>query len=172
MNGFGTGTITWNLNGFSETINGLITSGTASTCTIANNLAATASTLTLGDNDQSGTFGGTIQDGTGTVALTKIGAGIETLSGTVSYSGSTTVNGGTLALISSSGALSSSAIQINTNAVLDVSGVSGGSVGSSAGIGIDTGRLIANASGTSTANLTPPTHIFKWGSILPRSTSK
>ena len=153
MNGFGTGTITWNLNGFSETINGLITSGTASTCTIANNLAATASTLTLGDNDQSGTFGGTIQDGTGTVALTKIGAGIETLSGTVSYSGSTTVNGGTLALISSSGALSSSAIQINTNAVLDVSGVSGGSVGSSAGIGIDTGRLIANASGTSTANL-------------------
>jgi fibronectin-binding autotransporter adhesin len=154
MNGFGTGTITWNLNGFSETINGLITSGTASTCTIVNNSAtATASTLTLGDNDQSGAFGGAIQDGTGTVALTKIGAGIETLSGTVTYSGNTTVNGGTLVLISIAGALSSSAIQVNSGAVLDVSGVSGGSIGSSTGIGINGGRLIANASGSSINNL-------------------
>ena len=154
MNGFSTGTIAWNLNGFSETINGLITSGTASTCTIVNNSAtAIASTLTLGDNDQSGTFGGAIQDGTGTVALTKIGDGIETLSGTVTYSGNTTVIGGTLALISSSGALSSSAVQVNSGAVLDVSGVSGGSVGSATGIGINGGRLIASTAGSSINNL-------------------
>ena len=82
-----TGTIQWNLNGFSETINGLLTSGTAANCSIINNSNAVVSTLTLGDNDQSGTFGGNLFDGTGQLALTKIGAGAETLSGTVSYSG-------------------------------------------------------------------------------------
>ncbi len=152
MNGStSTGTIQWNLNGFSETINGLITSGTAANCSIINNSNASVSTLTLGDNDQSGTFAGSILDGTGMVALTKIGAGVETLSGTASYSGATTVNGGTLALINNSGALANSAIQVNTNAVLDVSGVTGGNV-SSSGVGIDSGSLFAAASGSTSVS--------------------
>ncbi len=151
MNGFSTGTIQWNMNGFSETINGLLTSGTASTCSIINN-GAVPSTLTLGDNDQSGTFGGTIQDGSSTTALTKIGAGIETLSGTTSYSGGTTVNGGTLALVGSSGALANSAVQVNPNAVLDVSAVTGGGVGSASGISVNGGSVFASISGSTSVS--------------------
>ena len=71
-NGFGKGNvvmaggnsrnITWNLNGFNETINGLGNTGPGESA-IINNGGATPSTLTVGDNDQSGTFGGTLQDG-------------------------------------------------------------------------------------------------------------
>ena len=125
MLGYGTGTITWNLNGFSETINGLSTPGTGPTCTILNN-GTTPSILTAGDNDQSGTFGGSINDGSAQVALTKIGGGILTLTGANTYSGPTTVNGGTLA-VSESGSIASSAlVSVNNGATLDMSEVIGG----------------------------------------------
>jgi len=54
--------------------------------------------LTLGVANGSGTFSGTIQNtsGAGTLALTKTGNGIQTLSGTNTYNGNTTVNDGTL----------------------------------------------------------------------------
>ena len=42
------------------------------------------------------TFSGTLQNGGGTVALTKSGTGTLTLSGTNTYTGATTVNAGTL----------------------------------------------------------------------------
>jgi len=55
-------------------------------------------TLTVGDDDASGTFGGTIDDGgTGaTVALTKIGNGTQHLTGQNTYTGPTTINAGAL----------------------------------------------------------------------------
>ena len=71
----------WDLHGFNETINGLSTSGTGPTCFIENIVATTVSTLTVGNNDQSGTFDGLLQDNGGNLALTKIGAGAETLTG-------------------------------------------------------------------------------------------
>lgn len=61
------------------------------------NSAATSATLTLGNNGASGSFGGTIEAfGTGPLGITKIGAGTQTLSGDNTYTGPTTVNGGTL----------------------------------------------------------------------------
>ncbi len=61
MQGFvSTETITWNMNGFNETINGLSIIGLPTVCFIQNNNSSTVSTLTVGDNDQSGTFGGTL----------------------------------------------------------------------------------------------------------------
>jgi len=98
--------VTLDLNGKTETINGLATpdtlGGVVSSVgiTLGNarvtNSNATASTLILGDNNQTAAYSGTILDGAGTIALTKIGAGRQTLSGANGYTGATTINGGSL----------------------------------------------------------------------------
>ena len=56
--------------------------------------------LTLGVANGSGTFSGSIQNtsGAGAIALTKTGSGSQTLSGTNSYNGNTTVEDGTLSI--------------------------------------------------------------------------
>ena len=100
----GVGTL--DLNGFSETINGL--SGTGS---VDNKATSTTSTLTIGGNNQGGTFNGVIQNSGGKLALTKMGSGTLTLTGTNTYSGNTTVNGGTLAF---------AVVSLATNATVSV----------------------------------------------------
>jgi autotransporter-associated beta strand protein len=96
-NGTGTGNVsvggTLDLNGFSETINGLNGSG------IVDNVAGgPAVTLTVGDNDASSTFSGILQNSVGTLNLVKTGSGVVALGGVNTITGSVTVNGGTLAL--------------------------------------------------------------------------
>jgi autotransporter-associated beta strand protein len=94
-----TGTL--DMNGYNETINGLISAGTiAGTAPLAivTNTNTTASQLTLGDNDQTTTYAGTIVDGAGTVRIVKIGKGIQTFSGLNTYTGGTAVDAGTLAI--------------------------------------------------------------------------
>jgi autotransporter-associated beta strand protein len=83
---------TLDLDGLSNTIGALSGSG------IVTDSVRMASTLTLvvGATNSSGVFAGGIQNGSGTVALTKIGTGTEILSGTSTYSGATTVSAGTL----------------------------------------------------------------------------
>ncbi|MCX5676421.1 MAG: autotransporter-associated beta strand repeat-containing protein, partial [Planctomycetota bacterium] len=80
------------LNTFSETINGLSGAGTVDT------VAGGTPTLTLGDNDATATFSGAIKNTAGTLALTKIGSGTQTLGGANTYDGLTTVSAGTLQL--------------------------------------------------------------------------
>jgi autotransporter-associated beta strand protein len=137
-----TGTITWDLNGFNETINGLLSAGNLAGCIILNNAASTTSTLTVGDYDQTATFGGSIQNGaggSGIVALTKIGGGRQTLTGVNTYTGPTTVKGGALAAplapaaggngtlaLSGAGSIAASQQIIVDGATLDVSEVTGG----------------------------------------------
>jgi autotransporter-associated beta strand protein len=61
--------------------------------------ATWANSLTVGVNGGGGTFTGTISDsGDDTLRLTKTGGGTQILTGTNSYRGNTTVNGGTLSL--------------------------------------------------------------------------
>ena len=79
------------LAGFSETINGLSGNGAIT------NSSGTAVTLSLGNNNGSGTFTGPIRE-TGAISLTKAGVGSITLSGPNYFSGNLTVSGGTLAL--------------------------------------------------------------------------
>ncbi len=93
----GNSTVTLDLNGFSDTINGLtVNAGTFATK--ITNSASGASVLAIGANDTTSSFSGTITDGGAgkTLAITKIGGGALTLSGANSYTGGTTVNGGTL----------------------------------------------------------------------------
>ncbi|HZZ27613.1 MAG TPA: autotransporter-associated beta strand repeat-containing protein [Pirellulales bacterium] len=107
--------ITLDLNGNSDTVNGLSSgAGVTGTIIIENLLASTTPTLTVGNNDQSASFAGAINDGGGTTAITKIGKGIQTLSGSNNYSGPTNINGGTLAV---TGTLNSSGVvNVNTSA--------------------------------------------------------
>jgi autotransporter-associated beta strand protein len=88
---------TLSLNGFSVSIGSL--SGTAGT---VNDNTATASTLSVGSNNASTTYGGLIANGAaGALSLIKNGVGTLTLTNTLnSYSGGTTINSGTLAVAS------------------------------------------------------------------------
>ncbi|MCX6875910.1 MAG: autotransporter-associated beta strand repeat-containing protein, partial [Verrucomicrobia bacterium] len=91
-----------------------------------------ALTLSLGNNDGSATFSGvisqTIGGGGGTIAVTKNGSGKQTLSGTMTYSGVTTINAGTLELQTPGsfasnivvGAANSPTLQLSSPLVTDI----------------------------------------------------
>ncbi len=124
-----------------NTINGLILLQNGGATTIrsdggslllASNISlvsgVTSRTLTL-SGASNGAIGGIVSDGspaTNILSLTKAGAGTWTLTTNNTYSGPTTINGGTLALGISGSISDTSAILLQSNAVLDVSAVSGG----------------------------------------------
>ncbi|OYY71813.1 autotransporter-associated beta strand repeat-containing protein [Sphingomonas sp. 28-63-12] len=79
--------------------------------------------LTVGVAGGSGQFDGTIANGGSPAGLTKVGAGVETLSGVNTYSGATTISGGTLALTGAGSIASSSGVI--ANGIFDISGHTG-----------------------------------------------
>lgn len=88
-----------NLNGFSETVDTLsggAPTGAGTRYGTVTNGGASAATLTVGAGNGTATFAGILQNGTGTLALTKSGTGVQTLSGNNTYSGLTTVSAGGL----------------------------------------------------------------------------
>ena len=117
---------TLDLGGFSNTIGSL-----AGTGTVTDSVAGTA-VLSAGSNNATTTFSGTLQNGAGTLALTKSGTGILTLSGTNTYSGATTVSAGTLQ--AGSGSALSATSDFTVSSTLDLNGFSN-SIGSLAGSG-------------------------------------
>ncbi len=108
--GAGTGNVVLNglldLNGFAQSINGL--SGTG----IVDNTAAGAATLTLGGNDATMSFGGTLQDTGGALTLAKTGTGTLTLTAANTYAGATTVSAGTLAFSNTAPFANTSALSL------------------------------------------------------------
>ena len=93
------------LNGYSMAVgalNGDIGPVNGFVGTILNDAASTNVTLTVGTGNASGAYAGVVADdssGTGgTVALTKLGTGTQTLTGANTYSGATTLKAGTLEL--------------------------------------------------------------------------
>jgi hypothetical protein len=123
---------TLDLNGYSETVGSLAGIGT-----VTSNAGATM-TLTAGGDNTSTTFSGVIQNGSSTgVSLSKTGSGALNLSGNNSYSGATSLLGGTLNMNSASaigtsaltifsgttiGNTSASAITLSTNNTVNLNG--------------------------------------------------
>jgi autotransporter-associated beta strand protein len=105
---------TVDLAGYSPGVSSL--SGLAGTITNSN---TSGSTLSV-NQAVTTTFGGTLQDGSGPLSLVKSGTGSLWLTGMNSYSGGTTLNGGTLA-ITNANSLGSGTLSIGP-ATLEVAG--------------------------------------------------
>jgi autotransporter-associated beta strand protein len=140
---------TLDLNGFSNQIGGLAGSGG----TVLNNGGA-ASVFNVGIDDTNTVnteYSGIIQNGSSNLSLTKRGAGTQTLSGVNTYTGHTTVSGGTLAINGSivspvtgeGGSIGGTGAISNTVTVL-----AGGSIAPGAPVGAFTVTGAINSSGT------------------------
>lgn len=124
IGGSTSGKALFDLNGTTQTINGLVaTSGNAANEIVQS--AVTGGKLVAGNNDASSTFDGVLQNGGGNLSLTKVGGGTLALTGNNTYTGNTTVSNGVLAL-SGSGSISNSAvITMADGTTLDASGLAG-----------------------------------------------
>ena len=106
----------FDLAGNHQTVNAL--SGVAGASLITNSATTTASTLTVGNGNGSGTtYSGVIENGLGTLALVKTGSGSQILAGANTYGGGTTVNAGTL-LFTQASALGSGAVGFGGSSTL------------------------------------------------------
>jgi fibronectin-binding autotransporter adhesin len=130
------------LNGTSQTVGNL--SGTGGT--IQNSASSTTSTLTIGNgNNGGGNFAGAIASGGGTLVLAKVGTGVITLSGANTYTGTTLISNGTLALNGSGSIVNTPVISLGSGATFDVSGLS-------STFGLGAGQAIYGSAATGTIN--------------------
>lgn len=108
----------FDLNGKGEAIASI--SGTGGTIT---NNATGAATLYVGGGtggSSTASFSGAIQDGSGVLNLTKEGSGTQTLTGTLAYSGNTTVSQTGMLSINSASLANSSTVSIGADAFLNL----------------------------------------------------
>ena len=105
---------TFDLNGYDPTIGALNGSGVVTTTDTG------LSTLTVGYGSAYGTFSGILQDGSGTLGLTKIGTNYQYLTGSNTYSGVTTISNGYLVIgySNSTGTLGSGDVVIEADGEL------------------------------------------------------
>ena len=90
-------------------------------------------TVTMGNTGSNGSFSGEIANGTGNIVnLVKIGGGTQTFSGANTYTGTTTVNGGTLLVMNNAGSGTGTGA-VTVNATLGGTGTITGSVSIAAG---------------------------------------
>ncbi len=124
-----TGVLTYNLNGFNDTIGALITNGAVnSSGAFVNNSSATPSTLTIGDNNATGNFSGVIENASASgLSIIKSGTGTQIFSGPNTFSGSTTVSTGILSYQNGTAFGGNSPIIVNPGATAQVAGgITGG----------------------------------------------
>ena len=134
---YGSGVI--DLAGFNDSIDALIGDGSVD---VQN---GGFSVLTLGNNDNSGVFSGSLKNTSGTLGITKVGNGTETLAAANTYAGATTLSAGTLK-VTDPNAIGAAASALT---------VSGGTLDAATNLNLlslaGTGGTIANNS-TSTTN--------------------
>jgi fibronectin-binding autotransporter adhesin len=136
------------LNGFSETINGL-NSATGIRFEVTN-LAAGPASLTLGSGNADGDFGGSIIDSSpaNAISLVKTGAGTQILrGGTSAYYGTTAVNEGRLEFIGN--VIADGALTVASGATLATNGSITGPVSVNGGYFVSTGTIAGAAQLTS-----------------------
>ena len=141
INTNGTGVGRLNLGGFSDTINGLSGNGTVDG-------VSGAPTLTIGDNNTTATFAGSIVNAAGSLALVKTGTGTQTLSGASTFSGGTTVSNGTLIATGSSSLGTNSGVTVANGATLAYQPTAAGSLNLGTGlINLASGSRVRTALG-------------------------
>jgi autotransporter-associated beta strand protein len=119
------------------------------------NLAGGVVTLTVGNNNTSTTYSGNLNDGGLGGALTTVGTGTLTLTGTNIYTGATTISGGIL-LLNTNGVIDTGAANIAAVASAQLA-VSGGflTVTNTSNIGVPSGGLrVSSGSATFLGGLT------------------
>jgi autotransporter-associated beta strand protein len=123
----GTGKLEWNGVGSTTISFGELSNlnsgavGSAFSGQILDNVASTTATFQIGNNtSDSPVFQGSINNGSGTVAFTKVGTNTQTLSGVNNYTGATNVSAGTLIITGSLNA--SSAVTVNSGGSLKANG--------------------------------------------------
>jgi len=130
--GTGAGNVTVNgtldVAGFNSSINGLSGSGMVDNVT-----AGGSPTLTVNEAGSS-VFAGVVRNTSGSLGLTLAGTGMLTLNNSNTYSGPTTVNGGTLVV---NGSLGATALNVQSGAALGGSGVINGTATLNAGAALD-----------------------------------
>ena len=120
LGGSTSGRATFDLNGTTQTINGLVATNAYTTNALVQS-SGSGGTLIVG-NSANSIFGGVLQNGGGTLALTKTGGGTLALAGNNTYTGNTVISNGVLAL-SGSGSISNSInVTVAAGATLDASG--------------------------------------------------
>jgi autotransporter-associated beta strand repeat len=100
---------------------GAVTGGPGTRLTGRGSGSSGTVTYSVGGKNLSTTFAGTITNGNNSTAITKVGSGTWTLSGTNSYSGVTVVSNGVLALSGSGSLIVTPSITVVSNAYLDTS---------------------------------------------------
>jgi autotransporter-associated beta strand protein len=118
----GTNNTLFSLSGYNATVGSV----TGSTNATLQNGAAGSSTLTVALNNTNATFGGNMNNGTGTLSLIVSGTGTQTLSGSNNFTGGTALNGGVLNLANTN-AISSSTVSLNGGSLTFDSAVTGNS---------------------------------------------
>ncbi len=119
---YGSGTL--DLNG-----NSIIISSLNGTGGSLDTLSGGTPTLTVGDFNANGSFSGSISNSAGSIALVKTGLGTLTLGGASTYSGGTTVSGGTLLVTNLTGSgTGSGSVTVSAGTAFGGTGSAGGSV--------------------------------------------
>jgi len=143
----GTGGL-YNKNGGSTIYLGAVFGGPGAGLSGATTATASLTTFVIGGVNTNGVFNGTISDGgAAATALVFNGPGSLTLTGNNTFSGGTTVNGGSLIINSAGNGTGSGPVSINPGGTLGGNGVIGGQVSFAAGATLAPG---SNGSGTLT----------------------
>ena len=114
---------TLDVNGFVSTILSLSDNGVGPVFGTVTNNGAVATVLTFGDANNL-TFRGNIVNGASVLGITKVGTGIEILSGNNTYTGPTTINAGTLQAGSITAFGVNSLVAVNLGGTFDLGGFS------------------------------------------------
>ena len=139
------------LNGYSDTINGLSGAGT-----VDNLFGGGIYRLTIGANNAMGNFSGVIQNTSGTVALSKTGTGTNILANQNQHVGDTTISQGWLQAGAQNIISNSYLVNVITNGVFDLGGFDQ-AIRALAGTGVITN---SGASATLTVGTDGTTSVF------------